>query len=102
MQAKMQLIEMSPETLAELIVQKAQALFEKFVNTCIQCTEKEILTPKEVCELLNIDDSTLWHWRNDGKVKVYGIAGRRYYKRSEIMESLIPMTPKKRTFKKAA
>lgn len=102
MNAKMQLIEMSPETLAELIVQKAQALFEKFVNTCIPCTEKEILTPKEVCELLDIDDSTLWHWRNKGKVKAYGLQGRRYYLRSEIMQALIPLTPNKRTNLKAA
>lgn len=98
----MQLIEMSPETLIELIAQKTKVLFEEFKNACSPCQEKEILTPKEVCELLDIDDSTLWHWRNKGKVKAYGIQGRRYYLRSEIMQALIPLTANKRTNLKAA
>ena len=51
-------------------------------------TEEEILTRKDVCKLLQIDSSTLWHWTNAGKVKAYGIANRRYYKRSEIMALL--------------
>jgi excisionase family DNA binding protein len=103
MNAKMQFIETSPETVVEQVYQKMKTLFEEFKNACSPCTEKEILTPEEVCELLGIDVSTLWRWRNDGRVKAYGIAGRRYYKRSEILESLVPMTPnKKRTLKKAA
>ena len=44
---------------------------------------------KEVCDLLQIDPSTLWHWVKNGRIKKYGIGKRRYYKRNEIMESLI-------------
>jgi len=51
----------------------------------------ELLTRKQVCELLQIDSSTLWHWTKKGKVTCYGIANRRYYKRSELMQSLIKM-----------
>lgn len=102
MNAKMQFIEVSPETVVEQVYQKMRTLFEEFKNACFPCTEKEILTPKEVCELLDIDDSTLWHWRNKGKVKAYGLQGRRYYLRSEIMQALIPLTPNKRTNLKAA
>lgn len=98
----MQFIETSPETVVEQVYQKMKTLFEEFKNACSPCTEKEILTPKEVCELLDVDDSTLWHWRNKGKVKAYGIQGRRYYLRSEIMQALIPLTPNKRTNLKAA
>lgn len=48
----------------------------------------ELLTRTEVCELLKIDASTLWHWTNKGKVNAYGIANRRYYKKSEILQAL--------------
>lgn len=51
----------------------------------------ELLTRKEACKLLQIDQSTLWHWTNKGKVKAYGIANRRYYKRSELVEALKPL-----------
>jgi excisionase family DNA binding protein len=51
----------------------------------------ELLTRKEACEYLQIDQSTLWHWTNKGKVTAYGIANRRYYKRSELVEALKPL-----------
>ena len=51
----------------------------------------DLLTREETCELLKINSSTLWTWTNDGKVKAYAIGARRYYKRSEIMASLIPV-----------
>ncbi len=50
---------------------------------------EELLTREEACQFLKIDSSTLWAWSNQGKVKSYGIGARRYYKRSELMESLI-------------
>lgn len=51
----------------------------------------ELLTRTQTCKFLQIDSSTLWHWTNKGKVKAYGIANRRYYKRSELIESLTPL-----------
>ena len=50
--------------------------------------ETDLLTPKETAQLLRISLPTLWRWQKKGKVKCYGIAGTRYYKRSEIVESL--------------
>ena len=49
---------------------------------------EELLTREETCKFLKIDSSTLWHWTNKSKVKAYGIGARRYYKRSELLESL--------------
>lgn len=49
---------------------------------------EELLTREEACEFLKIDSSTLWAWTNKKKVKAYGIGARRYYKRSELLESL--------------
>lgn len=52
-------------------------------------TADELLNQKEVCDLLKIDPSTLWNWVKKGKINKYGIGKRRYYKRSEVIQSLI-------------
>jgi len=76
------------ETLEQKFKEFSKALLSKE-------TRQEILTRDEVCELLQINPSTLWTWQNQGKITAYGIAGsRRYYKRSEILESLIPLKTK--------
>jgi hypothetical protein len=49
---------------------------------------EELLTREEACKFLKIDSSTLWSWTLKRKVKAYGIGARRYYKRSELLESL--------------
>ena len=49
----------------------------------------ELLTREETFKLLKIDSSTLWAWTKLGKLTVYGIANRRYYKRNEVLECLI-------------
>ena len=53
---------------------------------------REVLTRKEVMDLLQISVGTLHAWTKKGKLKVYGIGGRRYYKLSEILnESLVEL-----------
>jgi hypothetical protein len=37
--------------------------------------------PEKKPSNFKIDSSTLWAWTKNGKLKVYGIANRRYYKR---------------------
>lgn len=54
----------------------------------VQNSNEDLMTREETCKFLSIDSSTLWTWTNKGKVKAYGIGARRYYKRSEILESL--------------
>ena len=51
----------------------------------------DLLTREETCKLLQINLSTLYHWTKKGRVKVYGIANRRYYKRSELLASLVTL-----------
>jgi len=51
-------------------------------------TPEELLTREETCQFLKVDSSTLWAWTNQGKVKAHGIGARRYYKKSELIESL--------------
>lgn len=82
----------TPEELVQLIsegVKNQLREFKKELNTTT--SEEELLTREETCNLLKINSSTLWAWTNKGKVKAYGIANRRYYKRSELNEALIEL-----------
>ena len=67
----------------------AQLLNESYSKK--QKEEPELLTCKQVEELLHIDPSTRVAWTNKGKIKAVGIGNRRYYKRSELMEALTPL-----------
>ncbi|WP_341228328.1 helix-turn-helix domain-containing protein [uncultured Arcticibacterium sp.] len=52
---------------------------------------REVLSRKQTADLLQINLSTLWHWTKKGKVQSYGIEGKVYYLRSEILNSLTPL-----------
>ena len=54
----------------------------------------ELLTRKEAAEFLKVDLSTLWNWSKKGILSSYGIGNRVYYKRSEIEEALVKLTPR--------
>lgn len=79
----------------ELIASRtSQLLFDKidgkFQTLNPSITENEnLLTREEAMKFLKIDSSTLWRWTRDGKIKLYGIGSRRYYKKSDLLESLI-------------
>lgn len=75
------LVNLINENVTAQIVELKKSLQTNKVND-------DLLSRTETCKLLQINPSTLWHWTNKGKVLSYGIANRRYYKRSEIMESL--------------
>jgi DNA invertase Pin-like site-specific DNA recombinase len=72
----------------EVLKNQIQELRKDLLN---QKAQDELLTRDETCNLLKINSSTLWAWTNKGKVKAYGIANRRYYKRSELNEALIEL-----------
>lgn len=81
--------ELSVEELQQLIgtsVKDGIQEFQKQIQT--KNDSEELLTREQACDFLKIDSSTLWAWTNAGKVKAYGIGARRYYKRSELIESL--------------
>jgi hypothetical protein len=50
--------------------------------------EPELVIRKEALELLSTTPATLWRWEKQGKIKSYGIGGKRYYKRTELLEAL--------------
>lgn len=91
MSKAIQLVQIDPEELVGLINKSVQSLFNDFIKGLPTNNPDELLTPCQVCELLQIDNSTLWRWAEKGKIQPYGIGGRRYYKRNELMNSLIPL-----------
>ena len=91
MNTNIQFIQTTPEQLVELINEGVKNQLDDFKKT-FQSPEIDVLmTRAQACEFLQIDSSTLWHWTNKGKVIAYGIANRRYYKKAELIECLIPL-----------
>lgn len=51
--------------------------------------KKTLLTRKEVCELLDISESTLIRWTKNKKLTAKYIGNKIYYQNSEIFKSMI-------------
>lgn len=87
---QVQFLQTSPEELATLINDKVNQSIELLKKELKEDNhKKELLTQKETAEFLKVDASTIYHWVKRGNIKSYGIGGRRYFKRSELIESLI-------------
>ena len=83
---------LSKEELEDLI---GKSLEEVIKNNPFNCPpDKELLTREEACKLLKVDSSTLWRWTNKGSIIAYGIGSRRFYKKEELLESLIQLNTK--------
>lgn len=85
---------LSTEPIEKLIESIADAVSKKIglpANNAKPKDDLELLTRDEACKFLKIDQSTLYHWTQKGKVKAYGIGNRRYYKRNELIDSLKPL-----------
>lgn len=87
----LQFIQTTPEALAELIKEGVKSQLEDFKKSFTVHNPDELLTRTEACELLKIEQTTLYHWTRKGKIQCYGIANRRYYKKAELLESLKPL-----------
>jgi hypothetical protein len=91
MENNIQFIQTTPEQLAELINKGLKSQLDDFKKDFAINAPDELLTREQAFEFLKIDSSTLWHWTNKGKITAYGIGNRRYYKRAELLASLIPL-----------
>lgn len=72
-------------------IQKQLSDFHEKMDQLQQPDRKELLTITEVCELLNISRTTVWKWEKKGVLKSYGLESEKYFKRSEILDSLISL-----------
>ena len=80
---------LSKEELQDLIGKSLEEVIKN--NSKNIPPDQELLTRDEACMLLKIDSSTLWRWTNKGKITAYGIGSRRFYKKEELMSSLIKL-----------
>ncbi|MEP0133358.1 MAG: helix-turn-helix domain-containing protein [Eudoraea sp.] len=84
--------DLTHEQLGNLIDEKLKAQLEQLKKLLDQLQDSDVLLSRaETCKFLKIDSSTLWAWTNKGKVTAYGIGNRRYYKRTELIESIKPL-----------
>ena len=83
---------LSKEELQDLIGKSLEEVIKN--NPFNNSPDQELLTREEARMLLKIDSSTLWRWTNKGKITAYGIGSRRFYKKEELLNSLIQLTSK--------
>lgn len=79
------------ETLINQIAKKTAELIESRRSEKPERSTTEqmdLLSPKETAKLLKISITTLWRWEKAGKVRIFGIGGKRYYKYSELIQVL--------------
>ena len=73
-------------------------LYDKIAQLEAELAKKSkdpLLTVDETKKSLKCDESTLYRWRNEGKIKAHAIGSRVYFKESSIKEALIEIKPKK-------
>ena len=78
----------TPEEIIEAILKGVDSLIKESKQPKLS---KEYLTREEVCKLLKIDLSTLWHWTKKNKLKAHGLGGRVYYIREEVEAAIKPL-----------
>ena len=79
----------SPEELKQIIKEILKEEFTDFKKNLEIYDPDTLLTRSETCKYLKIDSSTLWSWTNKGKITCYGIGARRYYKKQDILKSML-------------
>jgi hypothetical protein len=86
-----QFIQITPEEMENRIYIRFKSEFESIKSEFQPKQPTEFLTRQQVKELLDVDLSTVHNWTKRGKLQAYGIAGRVYYKRSEVEQALKPI-----------
>ena len=83
---------LSTDQLTDLIGNVFDTKLKAFQENQNTKTENDdLLSRKQVLELLQINASTLWHWQNKGRITVYKFSNKCYYKRSELMATITPL-----------
>ena len=86
-----QLIQVTPTELVDLIKEGVKAQFKEFSNQ-FQGNEpkdtKEFLTRKETAILFDVSLVTIHEWQKNGILKVYKMGNRSFFKYSELLETL--------------
>lgn len=84
-----QLLQITPVELANLITENVKVHFQEMANgASIEPIPKEIISRKEAADLFKVSLVTIHEWSNNGIIKPYKLGNRTYFKYSELLESL--------------
>lgn len=89
---RLEITGLDPDDLKALISETVQSELTNLKASMNSQSYDEILTRKDVAALLKINLSTISEWCKSGKLQPYGIGNRVYFKRSEIEQSLKPLS----------
>lgn len=92
MDANIQFIATTPEKLKNDIVKELTDKIKDIVGE--REDHDKLLTREEAAEFLSINLTTLGVWTKNKTLKAYGMHKRVYYKKSELLEALIPLNKK--------
>lgn len=81
-------ITMNAKDLQEVINYTISSTRRELEQSIIDDKQEAFLSPKQVSEMLNVDLSTLWRWKQCGYLIPLEIGGKRRYKKSIIKEML--------------
>lgn len=74
----------------EIVASELQKV-SNFISTTPKDDLDKILTREEVCKLLKVSNTTLFHWHNDKVLVNHKIGRRVYYMKADVMAKLNPL-----------
>lgn len=84
-------IENMTSIMREVVATELQKVKELISLTPKEDDSDKILTREEVCKLLKVSPTTLFHWNNDKILVNYKVGRRVYYKQSDVLAILNPL-----------
>lgn len=84
----LQIHQTTPELLVQTILKAVEEKFNEFKKD-FQRKDNDLLSRKEAAKLLKVNESTIHNWVASGKVKKYLKGNKAYYKKQEILDSLV-------------
>lgn len=73
-------------------IEELQQKIEQAVNKALkENAPDEILTTQQVADLFKVDRSTIYQWKQAGKLIPHGMGRKVYYLRSEVFEAVTQM-----------
>jgi len=89
MEKSILLHKITPDELKQIIKEVIQDELREMIKQPEEKDLEGLLSRKETCEFLKISLTTLWKWTNKGKIESYGIGNRVYYKKTDLLNSLV-------------
>lgn len=76
------------------ITMKEEELKKLILEAIGKAQPEEILTTDQVAQLLHCTRQCVYNWKQSGDLKAYGKGKKVYYKRSEVLDSLVRINGK--------